>query len=110
MRETVKATSDLVACTHEQGAQPANKNSGGRSRLFESVTNARELAEGFELTFPAGSLARVRDFVEVERQCCGFLTFTIDDREDETRLTLVGPEGTKAFVRQMIHPGVSSGA
>ena len=110
MKETVRGTSDRVACTLREDEQAAIKNGEERFSLFGRITAAREMSDGFELAFPAGSVAQVREFVAAESQCCGFLTFTIDEREDETRLTLSGPEGTKAFVRGMIPGGVSSRA
>ena len=110
MKETVRGTSDRVTCTLTEDGQAAIKKGEGRSSLFGSITAAREMSDGFELAFPAGSVAQIREFVAAESQCCGFLTFTIDEREDETRLTLSGPEGTKAFVRGMIPEGVPSGA
>ena len=110
MKEMVKATSDLVTCTLPESEQPAGNRGEGRFGLLASVTSTREISDGFELAFPAGSIAQVRDFVAAESQCCAFLTFTIDDREDGTRLTIGGPEGTKTLLRDMMPEGVPNSA
>ena len=94
----VQSTSEVVECTL---AEPELRRRGSdlRAGFFAAITAARETDDGFELAFPSASADMVRDFVAVESQCCRFLTFTIEDRDGHTWLTLSGPEGTKAFVR-----------
>ena len=108
MEETVRATSDSVVCTLSEG-ELRDRREELRSGVIASITAVRETADGFELAFPSGSVDMVRDFVASERQCCGFMTFTIDDRDGHTWLGLSGPEGTKEFVRRWIPEGTRDG-
>ena len=101
MEEVVMATSESVVCTLTED-ELRERRAELRSGLFASITAARETSDGVELTFPAESADMVRAFVAAERQCCGFMTFTIDSRDDRARLRVSGPEGTKEFVRNWV--------
>ena len=100
MKKTVvQSTSEDVECTLT-APDLRSRATDLRAGLFAEILAAREAEDGFELAFLATSADRVRDFV-FESQCCRFLTFTIEDRDGHTCLTLSGPEGTKTFVREM---------
>ena len=101
MEETVMATSESVVCTLTED-ELRKRRAELRSGLFASITAARETPDGVELTFPAESADMVRAFVAAERECCGFMTFTIDSGDERTRLNVSGPEGTNAFVQSWI--------
>ena len=45
-----------------------------------------------ELVYAADAAERVREMVRRERDCCAFLTFDLDQRSDEIRLTIKIPE------------------
>ena len=44
------------------------------------------------LTYAPASSARVRDLVAHESECCAFLTFTIEERDADVRLTVQAPD------------------
>ncbi len=98
-KTVVQSTSEAVECTLAE-PELRRRESDLRTGFFAAVTATRETEDGFELAFPSASADVVRDFVAVESQCCRFMTFTIEDRDGHTWLTLSGPEGTKAFVRE----------
>lgn len=45
-----------------------------------------------ELVYGADVAERVREMVRKEQDCCAFLTFDLDERSDEIRLTIRAPE------------------
>jgi hypothetical protein len=45
-----------------------------------------------ELVYSADAAERVREMVRNEQDCCAFLTFDLDERPDEIRLTIKAPE------------------
>lgn len=97
--ETVNATSDLVVCTLTDSEKRARREQL-RSGVLALVVTARETKDGYALGFKPGSIDPVRELVAFESQCCGFITYAIDHRDDgQTWLYLSGPEGTKDFVR-----------
>lgn len=48
-----------------------------------------------ELVYSADAAPRVREMVRKEQDCCAFLTFHLDERPDETRLTIKAPESAR---------------
>ena len=48
-----------------------------------------------ELVYSADAAVRVREMVRKEQDCCAFLTFDLDERPDEIRLTIKAPEGAR---------------
>jgi hypothetical protein len=48
-----------------------------------------------ELVYSAEAAERVREMVREEQDCCAFLTFDLDERQDEIRLTIKAPEGAR---------------
>lgn len=51
-----------------------------------------------ELVYSADAAERVREMVRNEQDCCAFLTFDLDERPDEIRLTIRAPEGAREAV------------
>jgi hypothetical protein len=45
-----------------------------------------------ELVYAADAAERVREMVRKEQDCCAFLSFHLDERPDEIRLTIKAPE------------------
>jgi hypothetical protein len=45
-----------------------------------------------ELVYAADAAQRVREMVRKEQDCCTFLSFALDERPDEIRLTVRAPE------------------
>ena len=64
-----------------------------RKSLLPHVVKTERLDCGLRLAFPATDelSAAVRHFVDLERQCCGFLNFTIVPSGEYLRLTIEGP-------------------
>jgi len=48
-----------------------------------------------DLTYTPEAAPRVRDMVRREQACCAFLTFTLREDADATRLTIVAPEAAR---------------
>jgi len=70
-----------------------------RRMILDAVRKARvravRLPTGYAYEFDAEMLEPVRNLVELERQCCPFLTFNIIDSEAVIRLEVTGsPEAT----------------
>lgn len=95
--ETVKATTEAVACTLS-ASELRERVEQLRTRLLDLITTEQETDDGYILGFVPGSIDTVREFVAFESECCSFITYTIDDSNGQTRLGLRGPEGTKEFV------------
>ena len=68
--------------------------------LSERAIRAEETADGYKVTFENGSGRDIVEFIELERQCCSFFTFTLSygPESAEPVLTISGPEGSKAFL------------
>jgi hypothetical protein len=74
-------------------------------RLLAGAARGRsELPDGYAFDLaPSISLPEVAEWIAMERLCCPFLAFQLDVRPGEaTRLTLRGPEGAKAILRDAI--------
>jgi hypothetical protein len=48
-----------------------------------------------ELVYAKEALARVRDFVRREEECCAFLVFQIDEEGEAVRVTVRAPEDAR---------------
>jgi hypothetical protein len=63
-----------------------------------------ELPDGYAFTFPASSesLQRIAALVDLERQCCAFLTFKIvvEAANAAMRLEVTGPGEAKKVIRE----------
>lgn len=62
-----------------------------RGTLLPHLTGSERLTSGLRLTFPAALRSSVETFVDLERQCCGFLTFTVTHPDESLVLTIEGP-------------------
>ena len=64
-----------------------------RRTLLPHIVRTEKLTDGLRLVFPASDelSAQVRQFVDLERQCCGFLSFTITPSGEHLVLTIEGP-------------------
>lgn len=78
--------------------------------LFRHAQATRELADGYAVQFPGTIVwaSRLLDFIAAERACCPFLAFALvwEPQHGPLWLHLRGPEGTKAFLRDLL-PDVS---
>ena len=73
-------------------------------RVMAAVSEATELEDGFRYRFPLSGdvLAEVTNLIQLEHQCCPFLTFrlTIEAGSDSASFELTGPPGTKQFLAE----------
>jgi hypothetical protein len=73
------------------------------SDLVQSVQVVREVANGYEFTFPNQSelIIKIAEFISNERLCCPFLKFSLNvfSNDEPVSLTLTGPIGTREFLR-----------
>jgi hypothetical protein len=70
--------------------------------LRAAIRASSDLADGFtyDLDESVISLPALAEWITMERLCCPFLTFQIDvKRTGDTQLTLRGPDGVKAILR-----------
>ncbi len=85
-----------------------------QATVFGEARQARELADGYALQFAgdAAQTARLLDFITFERECCPFFTFELLFEPDRgpVWLRLRGPEGTKAFVGELLDGGAGGPA
>lgn len=77
------------------------------ARLFkQGVQETRELPDGFAFRFAPDDALTVRlfEFVQAERQCCGFLTFelTLEPKPGSVWLRLRGDSDAKRLIRETI--------
>jgi hypothetical protein len=96
-------STSVVACTLTEEGERARAERV-RSVLASNFVGAEERADGYTLRFDGTdeTLTSVARFVADELQCCSFAEYTIEVSPpyEETRLTIGGPEGTKAMFRE----------
>ncbi|MDQ2907467.1 MAG: hypothetical protein M3Y81_28495 [Chloroflexota bacterium] len=78
--------------------------------VFQNAEKVEELADGyaFKYTYDAAIVAKLADFIAVERRCCPFFTFELifEQGEGPLWLRLRGGEGVKEFIRDGLNaPG-----
>lgn len=64
-----------------------------RNSILSEVLNTSRTDSGIRMIFPGTKevLAEVEMFVDLERQCCGFLTFEIETEGEGLALCVEGP-------------------
>jgi hypothetical protein len=72
-------------------------------KVRSAVINLRELENGYAYCFPSAPqwLDELAKLVNLEHQCCPFLTFqiTVAAGDGPIWLEITGPEGTKQFLQ-----------
>lgn len=70
------------------------------SKLKMLVLEKQELADGYSYRFsPDTPTGMLDDFIEEEKQCCGFLNFLATASAcGDIWLVITGPDGTKEFI------------
>lgn len=93
----------LVACSLSEQELAERSREVGRD-LFAFAEHVAELPDGYAWRFPGDSAwhAKLLAFVATERRCCGFfrIELVFAPGLGPVELTLRGPEGTKAFIRE----------
>jgi hypothetical protein len=90
-----------IACTLTE-AQLRQRRQVIMNTLRDIGVSVTELPDGYAYTFGATSdaLAQVAQLVDLERQCCPFLTFKIvvEVAQAAMRLEVTGPGDAKALI------------
>ncbi len=75
-----------------------------RKTLIPHIIDTQTIEGGLSLRFPESAEVRsnVELFVSLERECCGFLTFSITPPDDGLTLTIAGPPAAAAVVESFI--------
>lgn len=88
-----------VACTLTE-EQERERSEQEFPVLISTYEGTEERDDGYTLLFDGTdeALSAVATFVGNERRCCSFAEYTIDISPpyEKTRLTITGPDGTKA--------------
>ena len=75
--ETYDATSDAIACTLTQDDLRETRNAW--QKLFRlSLVSRDEVPGGIRLSVHPGSADALRQLIDIERECCRWITFVLD--------------------------------
>jgi len=78
--------------------------------LIDSKPAAKEISDGYELTFPScDHYVDAATWIRYERLCCPFFHFSIELSQDNGPMTirLTGPKGVKEFIADDL-PGLKA--
>jgi len=96
-----------IACTLGPAALKARRE-GLLVNLVQRAQEHQEIPNGHRLRFAADGdiLLAIATTVELERQCCRFLQFTVTVAPDggPISLDLTGPPGSSEFVAALMEP------
>ena len=70
-------------------------------QLAQAVHDVQELVDGYGIRYPADTTTwrALTEWIDLERRCCPFLSFTVRVIPGEpVWLAVTGPEGVKAFL------------
>jgi hypothetical protein len=85
-------------------AELQERRAGLLGNVVAGMAEVTELEDGFSYKFPlmGDTLAELTQLIQLEHQCCPFLTFrlTIEAGADSVALQLTGPPGTKEFLAE----------
>ncbi|MGI9285127.1 MAG: hypothetical protein ACR2P1_07035 [Pseudomonadales bacterium] len=100
MAEQTNATEIACSLTDEEFR---DRRAMVRKSLLPQIIETSKLASGLRLSFPDTELLRssVETFVNLERECCGFLTFTITPPGEGLVLNIEGPPEAQAALEMM---------
>jgi hypothetical protein len=104
--------SSILACNIKAiGAAQRPRYNDLVSRLRAAMRDRRELADGYSYSLDCAriTLPEVSEWMEMERLCCPFLTFQLEGVGEASRLTLRGPDGVKAVLREEFPVGGQAG-
>lgn len=74
--------------------------------VFGSVRERTELPDGYGFRLPPDQLVPAAEWVSMERRCCPFLAFVLEQSRDQGALWLrvTGAPGVKAFIAAELAP------
>ena len=94
--ETYRATSDVVACT--LGPDDLKETEQAWRKLFQlSLVSREEVRGGLRLEVHPGSADALRSLIDIERDCCRWITFELDGPV----VTMTSPGAGEAAIREM---------
>ena len=94
--ETYDATSDAIACTLTQDDLRETRNAW--QKLFRlSLVSRDEVPGGLRLSVHPGSADALRQLIDIERECCRWITFVLDGPV----VTMTSPEAGESAIRAM---------
>jgi len=80
-----------------------------RARMLSIATLTREALRSvehrgrtLELTYAPEAIARVRQLIAQERECCAFLTLELHERAYDVQLWVTVPEGAEHVVPELL--------
>ena len=95
---------ELPAACSLMPAELQERRSGLLAKVRTAKSNVTELNDGFryEFSLEGEVLDEITRLIQLEHQCCPFLTFrlTIEAGADSVSLELTGPSGTKEFLAE----------
>jgi hypothetical protein len=77
MKETFRASSDVIACTLRP-AELRDAKAAWQKLLRLSLVSRELIPGGLRLRMHPGSVAALRELVDIERECCRWITFELD--------------------------------
>ncbi len=80
-----------------------------RETLLSHLLSVTDIENGVELTFSSEAEKHIEKFIELERDCCSFLTFTVTSSQESVRLEVSGSaeaESTLDMFRQGFRAGL----
>lgn len=91
-----------IACSLTS-TQLADRRRTVLDSIRKDMRSIARLPAGYAYDFPMTSemLKRVNHLVELERQCCAFLTFTITESDTSIRLEITGPEAATPMIASL---------
>lgn len=94
--ETYRATSDIVACSLTRAE--LEETGAAWQKLFRlSLASREEVPGGLRLVFHPGSAESLRRLIDIERECCTWITFELDG----ATVTMTSPGAGASAIREM---------
>lgn len=94
--ETYRASSDVIACTLTPEDLKETEQAW-RKLLGLSLVSRREVTGGLRLEVHPGSADALRSLIDIERDCCRWITFELDGPV----VTMTSPGDGEAAIREM---------
>ena len=81
------------------------------SRLRSAMRDRRELPDGYTYSLDSAIITEpeLSEWIGMERLCCPFLMFQLEVAGEVSRLTMRGPDGAKAILREEFPAGGPNG-
>ena len=94
--ETYRATSEVIACTLTP--DDLEETEQAWRKLFNlSLISRAEVPGGLRLEVHPGSAEALRSLIDIERECCQWITFELDGPV----VTMTSPGDGEASIREM---------